>query len=261
MPELPDIHAFADYLESTALHKTIAHTHVDETVLKHGTTVQAVAGAATGNAMEQTRTHGKLLFARVEKKWLVFHFGMTGHFGYARTPQDPDHTHADFELENGFHFSYIAPRKLGFVDLTDDVDAYVNEKKLGEDALRVSADRFVELMQNRRGGVKSALMDQSLIAGVGNVYADEILFQAGIHPKSQVKSIDKDTLRTLHGVMQRVLKEAAKRQADPSQFPDSWLIPHREEGAACPKCTGKVQRIEVNGRGTFVCHICQNKIP
>lgn len=260
MPELPDIHAFADYLESTALHKTIAHTHVDDAVLQDGTSVQAVAGAATGNAMEETRTHGKLLFVRVGKMWLVFHFGMTGHFDYSRSPQDPDHTHADFELENGFHFSYIAPRKLGFVDVTDDVDTYVTRKKLGEDALRLSAEEFVNLMQNRRGGIKSALMDQSLIAGVGNVYADEILFHAGIHPESQVKAIGKETLRSLHGVMQRVLREAADRGADPSQYPDSWLIPHREKGAACPKCTGKVQRIEVNGRGTFLCHICQNKI-
>lgn len=261
MPELPDVRAFMGYLQSTALHKKIVHTSVDEAVLRKGTSLQAVARAATGHSMEEAQAHGKHLFVKTGRKWLVFHFGMTGHFDYYECqPEDEDHTHADFELENGYHLAYVAPRKLGFVDVTDDVAGYIEKEGLGEDALRISRDRFVELMQNRRGMLKSALTNQAVVAGVGNVYADEILFQAGLHPKSAVKALGTDALRKLHTTMQRVLREAADRQANPSNFPDSWLTPRREDGAACPSCSGTIRRITVNGRGTYVCPSCQSEL-
>ncbi len=249
------------YLQSTALHKKIAHTSVDKAVLRDGTSPQAIARAATSNAMEEARAHGKHLFVKVGNKWLVFHFGMTGYLDYYECkPKDEEHIHADFELENGYHLAYVAPRKLGYVDVTDEVDRFIEKEGLGEDALRMDKDRFVQLMHGRRGKLKSALMNQSVLAGVGNVYADEILFQAGLHPESAVKALDTATLGELHTVMQRVLQEASERQADPSQFPDTWLIPRREKGALCPTCSGEIQRIEVNGRGTFVCGTCQTKL-
>ena len=93
-------------------------------------------------------------------------------------------------------------------------------------------------------------MNQKKIAGIGNIYSDEILFQSKLHPEISAKNLEEKEIGVLYKTMNRVLKQAIDDQADPEKFPRSWLIPYRKEGVSCPRCEGKIVRIKVSGRST-----------
>jgi len=133
-------------------------------------------------------------------------------------------------------------------------------EKLGPDAMadEVDRERFIELLQGRRGAIKSTLMNQSILAGIGNVYSDEILFQAGIHPETPVDDLNAADLGRLYTTMRRVLRVTTEKQADIDRFPDGYLLPKRDEGV-CPKCRGDLQTLKVGGRTTVFCGRCQSR--
>jgi formamidopyrimidine-DNA glycosylase len=107
--------------------------------------------------------------------------------------------------------------------------------------------------------IKSALMDQSLMAGIGNVYSDEILFQVGLHPRAPVKELGEGEREELYRTVTEVLETAIDRQAKPEEFPAGYLTPHRHDGGKCPQCGGEVQRVKVAGRGAYYCPCRQGK--
>lgn len=100
-------------------------------------------------------------------------------------------------------------------------------------------------------------MDQNMIAGIGNVYSDEILYQCKIHPETKTTELDEDQIKDLYNSMHRIFKTSINNNADPDEMPDRYLISHRSEEEDCPECGGKVKRIEVSGRGCFICPNCQ----
>jgi formamidopyrimidine-DNA glycosylase len=100
-------------------------------------------------------------------------------------------------------------------------------------------------------------MNQSLIAGIGNVYSDEVLFQLGLHPRTGLRALDPDALRSVWRVMRRVLRHAVRWSVDPRRFPDHYLLPHREGDGRCPRCRGPIRGISVSGRQTRYCPRCQ----
>jgi formamidopyrimidine-DNA glycosylase len=110
---------------------------------------------------------------------------------------------------------------------------------------------------NRRKMAKTALMDQSILAGVGNLYADETLFQTGIHPEQPLDELDAENIKEMHTAMVSILEKGVETEADLGALPDDCLIHRRKEGAECPRCGGGIQRMEVGGRGTFFCPHCQ----
>ena len=186
------------------------------------------------------------------------HFGMTGDLQYYKKPaQQPEYSQVLFHFQNDYQLAYVMPRKLGHIRLIDSIKAFVEEKELGPDALEVDFEEFRERLSGRRGMIKSALMNQSILAGIGNVYSDEILYQARIYPRQQIKELDSGGLRKVYKAMKEVLETAIERHAEPAQYPDSYLIPHRSEGEPCPRCGGKVQKIEVSGRSGYYCPDCQ----
>ncbi len=108
--------------------------------------------------------------------------------------------------------------------------------------------------------IKSTLMNLSIMAGIGNVYSDEILFQARVHPKTKVNQLDEKTLREIYDQMHAVLDMAIEHQAIPDDFPANYITPVRgQEDAQCPGCGGKLQRIAVSGRNGYYCPTCQKK--
>jgi formamidopyrimidine-DNA glycosylase len=162
-------------------------------------------------------------------------------------------------FSNGYHLAYDAQRKLGEIALIRDKAAYLAQKEIGMDALSPDCDDAAlrDALRGRRGMIKSALMNQKLVAGIGNIYADEILFQAHIHPKTPVNALDEPKLHTLFQTMKDVLQTAIEHQADPARFPDSFLIPHREQDARCPQCSGHIDALKVSGRTSYYCPACQ----
>lgn len=263
MPELPDVERFKRYVDATALHKTVSGVAVHDTEVLAGVSARQLTDALRGETFERTDRHGKYLFLeRSGGGALVLHFGMTGSPRYYKHREDePEYTQVRFDFDNGYHLSYVAARKLGLVTLTDDRARFVQEKELGPDPLAngLDEDAFVERLMGRRGMIKSALMDQSLLAGLGNVYSDEILYQAEMFPRREVSELDDHDLRRLYGAMMDVIRTAVARQAKPEEYPDDYLIGHREPGAACPRCGGEVAPIDVGGRTGYYCPACQGK--
>jgi len=263
MPELPDVETFKRYLDATALHERIEHVTLTSEKILHGITRQKLAAALTGHALSRTHRHGKHLFAEVDDgPWLMLHFGMTGYLAYfKRLDDDPAHDRLRLDFDNGYHLAFVNQRLFGEVGVVDDPEAFAAEQGLGPDALALDEDAFRALLADRRGQIKSALMDQSLIAGIGNVYSDEMLFQAGIHPKAQVSDLDDAALHTLYAAMMSVLQVAIDKGAGAEDLfdnlPDDWLLPRREDGATCPRCGGEIRAVHAAGRNAYICPACQ----
>jgi formamidopyrimidine-DNA glycosylase len=185
---------------------------------------------------------------------------MTGELRYFKaTDTEPEHTRLRIHFANGAHLAYDCQRKLGEIDLAGDFESFIDDHDLGPDALGIDLDTFRERLQAHSAAIKSTLMNQDVIAGIGNVYSDEILYQAGIHPKTRADRLSDKTLNQLHRVTQRVLRTAIRHRGEPEKLPRSYMLRHRERGADCPRCGGTIERITVSGRHGLYCPKCQSK--
>lgn len=263
MPELPDVEVFRQYIDATSLHKKVIAVDVSSSDVTATTPIHEIKERVTGKAFAKTSRHGKYLFVSLNdgKTRMVIHFGMTGKLAYYKHDEDrPEYTKALFTFANGYHLAYVAPRKLGNLRLVEDVTRFLAAKQLGPDALDSNLTRsaFVELLADRQGMIKSALMDQSLLAGIGNVYSDEILFQARLHPRTPVHALDAACLRHIYDTMHDVLETAIDCGADPARFPEDYITPQRHEAGDCPACGGKLEEVDVAGRSAYFCPACQS---
>jgi formamidopyrimidine-DNA glycosylase len=264
MPELPDVAGFKKYLDSTSLHQPVARTSILDRRILDGPSPKGLGGKLKGETLEATRRHGKFLFALTDAgsgAGLVLHFGMTGELAYFQGQDDPpEYTTVLLQFESGGNLAYICKRMLGRVTWTDDVDAFIADEDLGPDALSddLTRDKFTRRLDGRRGAIKPALMNQAIIAGVGNIYADEICFQAHVHPASKIPDLKTETLQRIHRQMRRILKLAADRGGRIESYPRTWLLSARHRGTdTCPRCDSKLKTTTVSGRTTHYCPGCQ----
>lgn len=262
MPELPDVEVFRKYMDKTALHQTIKEIKVSAKDILDGVSEKQLQSKVKGRQIESTKRHGKYLFTRLSgDDWAVFHFGMTGYLDYFKDEGDaPKHTRALFSFDNGYHLAFVLQRKLGEVALTDDVNGFVKKQGLGPDALdrKFDVQAFKEAVKQRKSSIKSALMDQKRIAGIGNIYSDEILFQARLHPKAKANQLLNRDLERLFKAMKEVLETAIDSQANPAKMPEHYLLPKREKGGKCPACGGEIAKTKVSGRSAYFCPKCQS---
>jgi len=265
MPELPDVELYKRYLDEHALRQTIERVVVNDARILGHLPATAFVARLTGNRFEDSRRHGKHLLVRLKKDgWLALHFGMTGNLAYFRNAaDDPPYDRVRFDFTGGRHLAYVNRRMLGRVGLADDADEFIQAEELGPDALDPAFDlvTFARAIEGRRRDVKSVLMDQTLIAGIGNIYADEILLQARLHPKTPVTSLDERQRAELFRQIKRVLQTAIECGAGAEQFlerlPDDYLLPHREKGGKCPRCGGPIATLTAAGRTSYYCPRCQ----
>lgn len=259
MPELPDVEIYKQYFNATALHQRVECIHMKSSTLLVNTTPQGLGRALKHKKFRSTKRHGKYLFIELNPfGWLVMHFGMTGELKYFQQGQDkPNYAQLIIIFENGFHLAYISRRKLGQIALIDEPQQYLNMHSLGPDALNLSSAHFYELASKRRKNVKSWLMDQHIIAGIGNIYSDEILYQAKIHPKRTICDLDKLILKRLYQTIGTVLNTAIEASANPKKMPSTFLLSHRKQGNHCPECANPIEKIKVAGRSAWYCPQCQ----
>lgn len=264
MPELPDVEVFKRHLDETSLGREIVRVTVNDARILHDVTPADFARRLEGNRFEDSRRHGKHLLVRLARDgWLALHFGMTGNLKFFAADEDaPKYDRVVFDFEDG-RLAYVNRRMLGRVGLADDADAFLRAEELGPDALDPAFDlaAFKDALAGRRRDVKSALMEQSVIAGIGNIYADEILFHAKLHPKVRVDHLDDRKIKALFDSMKKVLERSIELGAGSEQFterlPDDFLLPHREKGDACPRCGTKIETMKSGGRTTYFCPTCQ----
>jgi formamidopyrimidine-DNA glycosylase len=263
VPELPDVEVFKQYLDATSFHKEIDRVEVHSPQVLEGISASKLRRRLEGHTFESTRRHGKYLFVRLnDGNWLVLHFGMTGSLKYFRDlDKDTPHDRFLIGFSNGYHLAYDSQRKLGKIGMVEEVKEFVKEKVLGPDALDPNFDitAFGEALTGRTATVKAALMNQKHIAGIGNIYSDEILFQAGIRPQAQVDRLKGKALERLFQATKEVLQTAIDCRADPGEFPNSYLIPVRHKGRGCPKCERAIREVKISGRTAYYCSHCQKK--
>ena len=264
MPELPDVEIFKQYLDATALHKDIETVDLRAQDMLKGVSERKLKQRLKNSSLRSSRRHGKFLFAQAgDNGWLLLHFGMTGALKYFKNPEkDTDHDRLSLGFSNGYHLAFDCRRKLGEIGWVDDPRTFIQERAMGPDAMDsdLDPDTFKKILGRSRGAVKGALMNQRMIAGIGNVYADEILFQAGIHPKIKVNQLETERLERLFRVMrEQVLPTAIECRADPSEFPDDFIVPHRQKDGRCPKCGHQLQQVKVSGRTSYACPDCQSR--
>lgn len=259
MPELPDVEYYRRYFESTSLHQTIAKVTVNSNQILDGVTADIVADQLKGKFFHRCTRYGKYLFSQASVDlWLVLHFGMTGNLVYYKDAADaPPYQRLTVNFSNGNSLAFSDQRKFGKVSLTSNQQDFVLRKRLGPDALEVDFPTFKTVAEVSRGTAKSTLLNQHIIAGVGNIYADEILYQAGIHPQTKTSQLNEETIKRLFNALKQVLKTAIDLQADPTALPENYLIHYRFSGADCPGGCGKVATAKVAGRTTYFCPECQ----
>ena len=263
MPELPDLEIARRYVDATSLHQKISSVLVRNEKVLGAVSARELQGALKGRSFESTRRHGKNLFVELDDGgWMLVHFGMTGSLAYFRNPEgEPPYSRLLFAFENGHNLAFDDGRMFGKVDLIGEPEDYLRDRQLGPDPLEMDAASFREHLRETKAGIKATLMNQKVLAGIGNLYSDEILFQARIHPKTSVAQLDDPTLENLHHQTLRVLKKAIEQDAYPQELPDSYLLSHRQEGARCPRGNGEIQKLKAAGRTAYICPTCQSARP
>jgi formamidopyrimidine-DNA glycosylase len=194
-------------------------------------------------------------------QWIV-HLGMTGRMMVCEPQVEmAKHTHAVLRLASGRELRFVDPRRFGRLSVTHGFQAP------GSEPLEVELERFVRLFRGRKTPIKSALLNQKLLSGVGNIYADESLFRAGIRPRRRAASLTREDLRRLYLAVQEVLKEAiALGGSSISNYVDAdgeegfFQLQHRvygREGEPCLVCKTPIKRVVIAGRSSHYCPKCQ----
>jgi formamidopyrimidine-DNA glycosylase len=259
MPELPDVEGFRRYLARTALQQPIKEAVVHTQKSLHGITPLQFEARLAGQRLTGTQRHGKWLLAELDNRGaLALHFGMTAFLRYHRTgTAEHRHDRVTLRFTNGAQLAFNDQRLFGRVSVVDDAKRFIRQQRLGPDALTVTRKQFREVAGKRRGSLKAFLMDQRAHAGIGNLYADEILFQARLHPLARTDRLSEHMIQTLYRIMRRVLRTAIRRNADSKRFPQAWLFRHRVKAGTCPRCGGPLRHIRAGQRTTIFCPRCQ----
>ena len=257
MPELPDVEGFKRVLAGHAVGRRIERVDVHDSGVLRGVTARELDSNLRGRQFIEPLRHGKWLIARTGGPAVLMHFGMTGNLRWTdREAPDEPYDRASFVTGAG-ELRYRDMRKLQGITLAED-DSEVNRllAPLGPDALNVKPDEFSRRLRDRRAAVKSALIDQQVIAGLGNLLADEILWRARIHPRRPARSLTAHELRTLYTQMRRVLRVSVSAGCVPAR--PSWLTGVRDQRTPhCPRCGTALCRLRIGGRTTIWCPHCQ----
>ncbi len=265
MPELPDVEAFRRVLAANALRKTIAEVVVNDARILGKLSARTFASRLKGAKLIEVRRHGKHLMAKLDQDgWLTLHFGMTGALEFVgKSGSEPPFTRVRLDFAGDGSLAYINKRMIGRIGLVEDAADFIAAEKLGPDALdrRFDFEAFKAAVLGRQRDVKSALMDQQILAGIGNIYSDEVLFQAKIDPAAPIDRLAPNELKRLFLQMRDVLKTAVSRGAGSEQFvdrmPKGSLLPERHKGGRCPRCRSPLKIFKVGGRTAYCCPRCQ----
>ncbi len=261
MPELPEVETVVRSVRPHLLGHTILSAAVSSHRVTRGDFSFTVAGLE-GARIVGVRRRGKQIFVDLDSGILYIHLGMTGKLLWNAEPGK--YTRAEAHLDNGL-LVYDDVRQFGRFEFFPVLPAILAQK--GPDALSLEFDTFFKSLKARRGAIKAVLLNQSFIAGVGNIYADELLFAARVHPKTSVSRISVKRAAEIHKRLQEILQLAVElRGSSISDYVDAsgaageFQQLHKvygRTGLPCPNCGTPIRRIVVAQRGTHYCPRCQ----
>jgi formamidopyrimidine-DNA glycosylase len=273
MPELPEVETIRRQLAPHLEGRTIVDVEILDFRWTRPELPENVERELRGAVVQRVTRFGKYLdWVLSGERHLLMHLRMTGALLF-----DPDvepvHTRVRFELDGGHRLVYIDPRRFGTGHLLHGDaarDAYI-AARLGAEPFtpEFTAAHLRTMARGRSAPIKSFLLDQRRIAGVGNIYADEALFRAGIHPLREAGRLTGPQWERLHDAIEEALAAGIEakgasiddfRHVDGARgsFQDKFLV-HRREGKPCPVCGTTIRKIVVGGRGTYLCEHCQTK--
>ena len=269
MPELPEVETVANGVNTRVRGQRIASVWLGRHKEPFKTSRSEMAEGLTGKRIERVYREGKhIVFDLSGKMQWVVHLGMTGRLlvSPAQVPL-PDHTHAVLTLSGGRELRFVDARRFGRLALHGMSAAGVGFRGPGTEPLSISEDDFVAIFRGRKTSIKAALLNQKLLHGVGNIYADESLFSAGIRPTSIAGRLSRVRLLRLRSALQEVLRKAIKAGGSSvSDYVDAegvagfFQLEHRvymRGGEPCLVCGKPIKRMVLAGRGTHYCVHCQ----
>lgn len=252
MPELPSVEIFKKYFDKTSLHQLITKVNVISPEILVETSSRQIKKAMEGHEFIDSIRYGKYLFGKLDNGlFLTMHFGMTGYLHYDNQ-NSSKYPRLLIKFSGGNYLAFDDARKFGKLSLTPDPEEFIESKGLGPDALEVNFEDFQKIFKSRKGMIKPLLLNQNLLAGIGNLYADEILYQSGVHPVTRANLLDKQEWEQIFQNMKKVLQKAIECNDNIKSLPESYLLPHRHKGGECPEGE-KLETITVGGRTTFLC--------
>lgn len=266
MPELPEITTIKLDLQKEILNKKV----VD--IVRHKNfplkpSKKEFQKEIIGHKVIKINNIGKLLLIKMSsKKYISIHLGMTGLLLFNK--KDP-YVKLSFKFGNESELSYSTIRQLGFLEIwtRDEVESYRENKGKSILDKTLTEEEFVKLFKDRRGNIKNALLNQKIISGIGNIYANDALYLTGINPKLNARKIPKTKLGKLFNNLKDLLKEGIKnRGSSIDRYRDiygkkgtqqNYFRVYGKEGKSCKTCGTIIEKIEISGRSTFYCKKCQ----
>jgi formamidopyrimidine-DNA glycosylase len=267
MPELPEVETIKNELAPRVVGQRFTEVTIFDARLVCGGSAEEVRSGLIGQKVESLERRGKyLIFHLSNGRSLIMHLRMTGIL--LLDPREVDrYARAVFHFSNGHHFVFSDRRRLGLIWLVDDANTVAC--KLGPEPLDDSftTDILEQKLSRHHIPVKAALLDQRIVAGIGNMYADEVLFASRIHPLRKADELSAKELRTLHNNIRRILWSAIECKG---ASVDTYIRPEGELGTAhsefkvahrggepCPVCHSDIERCVVQNRGSYFCPKCQ----
>jgi formamidopyrimidine-DNA glycosylase len=264
VPELPEVETVANGVDARVRGQRIASVWTSGKPQTFKSPEPEIADALTGATIARVRRVGKTIVMDISSgAQFLIHLGMTGRLlvSQASVPMPP-HTHAILSLQDGREVRFVDPRRFGRLSVTRD---YTGP---GAEPTTISADDFATLFKGRKLAIKAALLNQSILHGVGNIYADESLFRAGIRPRRAAGRLTRAELLRLHTALQQVLAHAIQLGGSSvSDYVDAdgirgfFQLEHKvysRAGERCKDCGTPLKKIIVGGRTTVYCPQCQH---
>ena len=271
MPELPEVETIRRQLAPHLEGRTLTSVELRDFRWTQPAPPELIAAELTGARVQKLGRRGKYLIWELDQdRHLLVHLRMTGSL-LVDPAQEPPHAHARFELDDGHALVYVDPRRFGTGHLmlsTSARDAYLNARLGAEPLTSEFTPAYLRAQaRGRTAPVKSFILDQRRIAGVGNIYADEALHRAGVHPLRPAGSLKLEQWTAVKDAIEIALAAGidAKgasiddfRHVDGARgsFQDRFLV-HMREGEPCVTCGRPIRKLVVGGRGTYVCERCQ----
>ncbi len=269
MPELPEVETIRNDLRPLLVGRVITGVRVGWEGCVDRPSVEEFSRQILGKRIEDVGLRGKFLVLKLSgRRMLLVHLRMTGRLLLVDStlPWQP-HTRLSFRLDNGEELRFVIVRKFGRLYLVDDPQEVLGD--LGPEPLEENfeVEDFCALFDGRRGMIKPLLLNQRFIAGLGNIYVDEALFKAGLHPQRTADTLSTDELSRLYSAVREVLRQGIE---DKGTSRSDYVRPDGSEGThqqrlsvsgrdnePCPRCGATIERLVVGGRGTYICPRCQ----
>lgn len=272
MPELPEVQTTVNDLKQHLLAQKICGVEVFWHKTIAAPTISDFQNQITGMNVNDITRRGKFIVIHLQglkkhRKYLLVHLRMTGNFRFEdQSFTAQKHDRVVFSLDNHLKLVFKDPRKFARMWLVDEVNTVV--KNLGPEPLTISLQEFEERLEKRQGRIKTLLLDQTFLAGIGNIYTDESLWQAQIHPLTVIKDLNKKQIVALHQAIQFVLQKAIdldgtsfdqhyKRVNGQSGRYQNEFSAYGRKGKACFRCSTAIVKTVVGQRGTYICMVCQ----